>query len=221
MSWIGYFAMIEKVDKFIFLDDVQFSKRSWQQRNRIKTAQGELMVSLSVTSSGKKEQKIIDVELSPEHYSASKLLATVEQSYSKSPYFNELMPAFRNIVNSNTQYLCELNIELITWLNTVFEIKTPIERSSTLKGEGAKADRLADLCQKMGATKYLSAPGSRDYLEESNVFKDCGIEVIYHEYQHPVYKQLWGEFLPYMAAIDLAFNEGPASLSIIKSGVQA
>ena len=96
--------------------------------------------------------------------------------------------------------------------------KTNIYRSSDMQVSGVRADLLVSICQYLKFETYLSAPGSRKYIEESHAFEDAGIQVIYHDYKHPVYKQLFGEFLPYMSIIDLIFNEGESSLEILKCG---
>lgn len=219
MPWIGYFAMIDRVDKFVFFDDVQFSKRSWQQRNRIKTSNGELMITLPVISKGKKDQEIRHVELSADHYSAERVLSTISQNYRKANFYNEYYHEFGEILQTQSRSLCELNISLIEWALKIWGIRTPLLRSSHLKAEGAKADLLADICQKLGAKKYLSAPGSKPYIDESSAFESKNIEVVYHQYLHPSYRQLWGEFMPYMAMIDLIFNEGPLGCDILRRGV--
>lgn len=220
MPWIGYFAMIDRVDQFVFFDDVQFSKRSWQQRNRIKTANGELMLTLPVLTKGKQDQEIRHVKLSPEHHSVSKLTATISQNYRKAPYFAEFFPEFQEILERETTSLCSLNVALIRWAMGIWGIPTKTLESSSVMGAGSKADLLADLCTKLGADRYLSAPGSKEYIDESSAFSERGIQVDYHQYEHPVYRQQWNGFLPYMAMIDLIFNEGNAGVNILRRGVR-
>ncbi len=217
MPWIGYFGMINSVDEFVFLDNVQFSKRSWQQRNKIKTSNGELFLTVSVMTKGQKDQAIKDTLLDKDHFSPEKMLATISQNYSQTKYFNENFPELKSIFLKNQNNLCDLNIELIEFFCSKMGIKTPFLRSSSLGIEGSKADLLSDICLKRDANIYLSAPGSKEYIEESTAFQDKGIQVVYHNYEHPVYHQK-GDFMPYMTIVDLLFNEGPASLGIILSG---
>jgi hypothetical protein len=114
--------------------------------------------------------------------------------------------------------LVDLTIGLILGIQEVLGITTPALRSSALHGEGAKAELLASLCHEVGATEYLSPPGSQDYLDESNAFERAGIPVRYFQFMHPEYPQLFGEFLPNMSCIDMLFNCGERSLSLIESG---
>lgn len=220
LPWIGYFAMIDRVDTFVFLDDVQFSRRSWQQRNRIKTANGELMLSLPVATKGQQDQPIMDVEFNRDHHSPEKLLRTITQSYARAPFFADHQEELGRILQAHASHLCDLNIALIDWLSRAFGITTPTMRSSALGAQGAKADRLADICHRLGADQYLSAPGSQEYIEESAAFAQAGVEVKYHQYEHPIYPQIAGPFLPYMAALDVLFNVGPEAGSVIRQGVR-
>ena len=220
LPWIGYFAMIEIVDTFVFLDSVQFAKRSWQQRNRIKTPKGEHMLTVPVMSKGLSDQLIKDVCINRDEKFDHKFLNTITANYAKSPYYKEYFPEIKSIVERNTNNLCQLNIELITWLMRCLGITTKVLSSSELALDGKKADLLSEICVSLGATNYLSAPGSKAYIDESDAFVSRGIQVSYHHYEHPVYPQLWGEFIPYLCTLDLLFNCGPGSREIVLSGIK-
>ena len=179
------------------------------------------MLTLPVSSKGKQDQLICDVALQVEHYSPKKFLGTISQSYTKAPYYSDYFPGIAKVFELHTGKLADLNIALIEYFCSVLGIKTPTLRSSNLGIEGVKADLLSDICSHLKADKYLSAPGSKEYLDESTAFAEKNIQVSYHQYTHPTYHQLWGDFLPYMAILDLLFNEGPNSLSLIKQGYTA
>ena len=115
-------------------------------------------------------------------------------------------------------HLSELTVELVIWFCKVLGISTQIKYSSKMENIGTKADLLAMLCGQVDATEYVSAPGSREYLEQSDAFEKIGLHVKYHEFDHPVYPQLFGDFTPYMSIVDLLFNVGSDSLSIIRKG---
>jgi hypothetical protein len=89
-----------------------------------------------------------------------------------------------------------------------------------MKATGTKADILADICQQLEADQYISPPGSKEYMATSSAFSDRNIDVLYQDYQHPDYRQLHGDFVPYMSVIDLLFNEGPASRNIMINGIR-
>jgi len=215
--WIGYFSMLDKVETFVFLDSVQFAKRSWQQRNQIKTATGAQWITLPVSSSGRRDQLIREAQISREGAPELKIINGLKTSYSKAPFFSLYSDLIFTELLREKEKLCDLNINLILLFQRLLGIENKkILRSSEMTLEGSKADLLVLICQQLGYQNYLSAPASRDYIEESGAFQQADIEVRYHDYKHPVYRQLFGEFVPYMCIVDLLFNEGPASLSILR-----
>ncbi len=221
LPWIGYFAMIDRVDDFVFLDNVAFDHRSWQQRNRIKTAQGASWLTVPVQAKGNRGQLVKDTQIQYDGGNPlEKIAKTLEHTYGKAAFYREYAPKIIAIFESKPKKINDLNVALIEYFCDAFEIKKKFSSASDLKADGAKADLLANICEEKGADLYISAPGSREYLEESDVFERKNIPYAYHEYKHPQYVQMHGEFIPYMCAADLLFNEGPKSLKIIRSGMQ-
>ncbi len=222
LPWIGYFAMIDRVDEFVFLDSVQFEHRSWQQRNRIKTANGPAWINVPAQVKGNRDATIAGMQVAEREKFLQKNIGAIRQSYGKAAYFKAYADAlFAHIEAGSAEGVGALNMALITWLCQCFGITTPLLRSSALNAAGKKAELLADICGIREARHYLSAPGSKDYIGASDDFEKAGIEVSYHTYEHPVYGQLYPPFEPYMSAIDLLFNCGPESLETLRSGVRA
>jgi len=219
LPWCGYFGLMQAVDIFIFLDSVQFAKRSWQQRNQIKTAKGAQWLTVPVASKGKREQLICEAELDDSSNFASTHRKSIESSYAKAPWFKSLGSALLACIEGQ-KLLADLNIDIIDHCRTLLDIETPLLRSSRMQGRGAKANLLASLCKQVGATEYISVPGSKDYLDESSAFEDIGVPVRYFNYRHPEYPQLFGDFLPYMSVIDMLFNCGDQSADLVRSGVE-
>lgn len=217
LPWSGYFGLMRSVDLFIFLDSVQFAHRSWQQRNQIKTANGAQWLTVPVVSKGRRDQRIDHVEIDVTARFKAKHLATIEQNYRKAAYYQQASEILSPLRDS-CEILADLNICLIKKISAQLGISTPMLRSSKLNGDGAKANFLASLCREVGATEYISPPGSWDYLNDSNAFSQVGIPISYFNYEHPEYPQLFGSFLPYMSIIDMMFNCGQASLSFIEAG---
>lgn len=216
LPWIGYFAMIDRVDEFVFLDSVQFAKRSWQQRNQIKTPNGAQWITMPVSSSGKRDQLIKDTVVSQEGNPGEKIISALKTNYSKAPFFKAHSEPFFSLLRSEKN-LCELNIKVIETAMDILKMPAkPIFRSSEMPVSGARADLLVSISRHLGASRYLSAPGSREYIEESNAFEQAGIDVAYHEYKHPEYRQLFGAFQPYMTVLDLIFNEGERAYEILR-----
>jgi len=219
LPWCGYFGLMQVVDAFIFLDSVQFAKRSWQQRNQIKTAQGAQWLTVPVSSKGKREQLICEAELDNSSNFAGTHRKSIESNYAKAPWFKDLGPALLTCIEGQA-LLADLNIGIIEHCRTLLGIETPLLRSSRMHGSGVKADLLASLCKEVGATEYISPPGSKDYLDESSAFDDIGVPVRYFSYRHPEYPQLFGNFLPYMSVIDILFNCGDQSADLIRYGIE-
>ena len=218
LPWIGYFDLIDQSDIFVFLDSIQFDKRSWQQRNRIKNTNGELLLTVPVLSKRKRDQKIKEVQIDTNQKYLPNHLRTISNNYSKTTYFREYQTEFSELYEHDYKFLADLNITLIKWFAMKLGIQVEFIRSSSLETSGRKVSLLANICEKLSADHYLSPQGSKTYIEENNLFLKNGIRLSYQEFRHPRYKQLWGDFIPYLSIIDLLFNEGEKSLDIIRDG---
>lgn len=218
LPWIGYFGLMRSVDVFIVLDSVQFAKRSWQQRNRIKTANGPTWLSVPVRTRGRREQLIHEVEIDRDGDFPRNHLAALELSYRKAPHFEAYAPKLLDAIGQAELRLVDLTLGLITSIGATLGIATPIRRARELQACGTKAELLAALADEVGADEYVSPPGSHGYLDESDAFQRRGISVRYFEFAHPGYPQRFGDFVPYMSVVDLLFNCGPASASVIATG---
>jgi hypothetical protein len=217
IPWIGYMAMIDTVDEFVFLDSVQFAKRTWQQRNKIKTSNGEHWISIPVKTKDCFSQNIKDAKIVDANKSLSTILKTIKQSYAKAPYFQNVFEILEKSFVGHEESICTLNINIISNFANYLQMDTLFSRSSKLKSKGVRAELLSEICLEKGYTTYLSATGSREYIEESDAFQRKSIEVIYHEFEHPVYDQLHSSFVPYLGFIDMLFNHNSKdSLEIIR-----
>ena len=220
LPWVGWFDLVDQVDLFIILDDVPFSKQSWQQRNRIRTRNGLEFVSVPVKTSGLLGQKIMDCELVDQLF-VLKFLKTIHANYSKAPFFdanfNELVAVMHT--SASSLRLAELNCALISWLAVSLGVSTPMVRASTLGAGGERGEHVASICEHVVAGRYLSTPGAEEYLvEDKHCFEKRGIEVLIHIYEHPEYVQRFSPFIQFASALDLIFNLGPASGEIMRSG---
>ncbi len=219
LPWVGYFGMIDIADVFVFYDDVQFEKQSWQQRNRIKTPQGEAWLSVPIVRNF--GQKINEVKVNNATDWRKNHWQSIYQSYAKAPYFLEYHDKIESIYQKDWEYLSELNIFIIKKMAGLLNVHIPkFLKSSEIKGiEGQKTDRLLAILAKIGADEYITGPGTRDYLETEK-FKEKGIKLWWYEFKHPIYPQIRGEFVPYMSAIDLLFNTGKEAIKYIKEGLK-
>lgn len=212
IPWKGYFDLIRSVDKFIIFDEMQYTRRDWRNRNRIKTPQGLLWLTVPVSCKGKYFQKISETKLSdanwaPDHW------VKITQNYRRAKYFNEIRDLLEPIYfGEHFDYLSQLNLRLIQSICCYLNITTQILNSCDFTLADEKSERLAGLCRQVEATEYLTGPSAHDYLDES-VFHRNGINVKFFDYSgYPVYPQLWGEFEHNVSIIDLLFNCGSSSL---------
>jgi WbqC-like protein family len=220
LPWAGWFDLADQVDLLIVLDDVSFSKQSWQQRNRIRTRDGLIYVTVPVRTAGRLGQRIVDTELAVDG-TVDKLIRTVAQNYSHAAYFSRYFAEFTAVLrrSASAGMLCDLNCGLIRWLSEQLGVVTPQVRSSEWALQGTRGELVAKLCERVGATRYLSPAGSQEYLlEDRDEFDRRGINVDLHVYEHPVYRQCFQPFIPYASVLDLLLNEGDAAGTILRSG---
>lgn len=219
LPWLGYFALMDRVDTFVFLDSVQFERRSWQQRNRIKGPDGLRMLTVPAFKKGLRQQRIDEVRIDPSAGFPEKHVRAIEHAYAGAPHLEPYGPGLSEVLRRHHDRLAGLTIELIQWLAGQLGIATRCVASSSLDATGSKADLLAEICRKLGAERYTSPPGARAYLEDSDAFDRLGIPVIYNDYRHPTYPQLHGAFLSHLSVVDLLFNVGPDSLAVVREGL--
>lgn len=223
LPWVGWFDLVEQSDVTVILDDVQFSKQSWQQRNRIRTPDGLEYLSVPVKTAGRLGQLILDCEL-VEHAFVNKMLKSLQANYAKAPFFEDtiedLAAAMRTAARSGR--LVELNCALISWMANKLGVKSPMIRASTLAVSGQRGEHVAAICERVGADRYLSPAGAESYLmEDIAAFDRRRITVWLHVFEHPTYPQCFSPFMAYASALDLIFNAGAGALEVMRSGRRA
>ena len=214
IPWLGFFEQVYRSDKFVLYDDVQFDKNSWRNRNRIKTPDGPLWLTVPVRQKGHISQTLLETEIVGKNPWPRKHLNSLRSYYTKAPYFKNYIDDFSEILQQEWTYLVDLDIALINYLLEKLGITTSLIRSSELKIPGKKTERLVSLCEELGATTFYEGSAGKNYMEEKR-FEEAGINLEYQDYQHPTYPQLYGEFIPYLSVIDLLFNCGGESLNIL------
>ena len=223
LSWSGWFDLADQVDLLIVLDDVAFSKQSWQQRNRIRTPSGLTYLTLPVRSAGRLGQRILDTELADTAF-VGKFLRTVAQNYARAAHFATHFPKFSAVLEQSAASgrLVDLNCAIIDWLADELDVRTRRVRSSELHISGRRGEYVAKLCEHVGASRYISPVGAEGYLLEDRAeFDKRSITVELHAYEHPTYRQCFQPFIPYASALDLLLNEGPDAAAIMRSGRRA
>jgi len=216
LPWLGYFDKIRRSDIFVFLDNVQFKKNEWQNRNKIKTDQKWQWLTVPVIH--KFSQKINEVEINNTDRWGKKHLNALITNYSKAPFFKDYIDFFEQAYTRSWQLLVDINIHLIQYLNQALGIlNKKVVLSSDYETRKGRTERLVDLCKQLKGDIYLSGRDGAKYLELDE-FKKEGIQVAFQDYKHPIYPQLFGDFEPYLSVVDILFNCGPESLSIISKG---
>jgi hypothetical protein len=215
LPWIGYFDKMRRADVFCYLNDVQYKKNEWQNRNRIKTAQDWQWLTVPVRYHF--PEKINEVRINNTTQWSKKHLQALKTNYSRAPYFKEYISIFEDTLSRDWEFISELNIHLIERLKDALQMqqKTTII-SSELKLREDPTDRLIDICKALGADTYLAGQGGADYMDAAR-FEKNGLKVIMQEFKHPVYSQLFGDFQPHLSIVDLLFNCGPESMDMIRS----
>ncbi|MBW1613246.1 MAG: WbqC family protein [Deltaproteobacteria bacterium] len=214
LPWLGYFDKIDKADIFVLLDTVQYKKNEWQNRNKIKTAHGWQWLTVPVMY--KYPQLINEVMINNKAHWQHKQRQAILSNYKKARYYNQLKEFFEDIFSSSWQFISELNIEVVKRLVRILGIDTPLYVASEL-GESPQDpdERLIAITKRFGADSYLAGMGGRAYMDLDKYNKG-GVKVIFQNFTHPVYNQLFGDFEPFMSVIDLIFNHGDKSLMIIR-----
>lgn len=207
LPWLGYFHQMANADTFIFLDNVQFAKHSWQQRNRVKGPEKEVWLTVPVLNKGRYHQLISEVEIA-DHSWEQGHLKTIKHLYARAPYYQDVIDSLADIYKRHWSKLIDLNLSIIFMLADKLGLSPRFYFSSELNGQGKKVSLLIDLCNKVGATHLLSGQAARAYIEENNLFPHSGITLEYHDFRHPEYPQLHGRFLSHLSVVDAVMNVG-------------
>lgn len=217
IPWKGYFDLIGSVDAFVFLDDVQFTRRDWRNRNKIKTAQGSIWLTVPVVSKGKYEQQIRETEVLQDGWE-KKHLGSLYHSYSKAPFFKNYWQEVESLYAGAPcmKTISDLNWMFASRIMNFLGIETPVFWSHDIPHAGDKEQRLISICKAMDATHYLSGPAAADYIPDG-AFEQACITLEYADYSgYPEYPQLHGAFDPYVSILDLLFNTGDSASDFMK-----
>lgn len=216
LPWLGYLAKWAEADVFVFLDTVQYEKNGWQNRNRIKTRDGAQWLTVPVQA--RLGMPITEVEIDTGQPWAVRHLRTIEHAYARAPGWARHAPALRALLERPWTRLAPLAVASAEWLARAAAITTPVRLASEL---GVTApdptERLVALCRAVGGTTYLAGQDGAHYMDLAR-FADAALEVRIQRYEHPVYAQLHGEFVPLLSALDLLLTHGDETLDILRRG---
>ena len=215
LPWLGYFDKMDQADAFCYLDNVQFKKNEWQNRNRLKTAQGWQWLTVPVRY--RFPQKIIGVQINESVKWQHKHLQSIATNYRKSRYYDEYFPIVESALKQDFDTIAGVNIHMTTQIREILGINSkPVVRSSELSLSEDPTGRLIDICKYFGGDYYLTGQDGYKYMDTEQ-FQKNGIKIITQKFNHPAYPQCFGEFRSHMSIIDLIFNCGPESMNIIRA----
>ena len=206
ISYLGFYNKINKSDVFVILDDVQISKSGWTHRDQIKTINGLEWLTIPVNKI-KEKKKIRQVLINDDKDWRKKHLDLIFENYKNAEFFDEIFKLIRNIYSNKSQKLLDFNINSIKLIFETLNINKKILFLSELKIQGEKNKLLIKILKKLNARYYISGDGARDFLDIKQ-FNENGLKIIFNKFNHPVYKQLHGNFICNLSIIDILFNCG-------------
>lgn len=216
LPWLGFFDKMDQVDCFVLLDNVQYKRREWQNRNRIKTPQG--VQWLTVPVSGEYTAHIAEIAVEQAENWRHKHLESLRHAYHRAPCWAGAAGSLEGLYAAPWEKLSQVNGASIEWLRGRLGVTTPMRWASEMQGLGEDpTGRLVDICRALDAHTYLSGVDGAKYMDLGQ-FAAAGIGVIFQHYEHPVYAQLHGPFASHLSALDLVLNCGSQSGEILRSG---
>lgn len=215
LPWLGFFHKVNMADKYVVLDNVQYRRRYFQNRNKIRTKNGWRWVIVPLEKESRDGLLIKEAKISHANPDwREENLKTIYHSYCKSEYFKRYWDGFKAVYGQDYIFLIDLNINLIGYILENLGLKQEVVFASQLNVSSKKGDLIFDICNSLNATAYVSGISGKDYLDFQK-FHDRGIKLIVQDFHHPLYRQLYEPFIPCMSIIDLLFNYGDKSLDVI------
>jgi len=215
LPYPGFFNKIKEADIFVIGDDAYYSRRYFYNRNKIKTPNGTLMLTVPLIDPERK--KLNEVKIFNETNWKHKHLRSLQTFYRKADYYEDHIPFFEKVYNKNWDLLFDISMETMYYLMEQLGLDIEIYYTSEILKDyefKGKTQRIIDICKILGADEYLSGIGGKNYLEPE-LFEKNGIKLEFQNYKPKKYKQLYGEFIPNLSTIDLLFNMGEKAIDYI------
>ena len=212
LPWYGYIHKLYHSDIFVILDDVQFKKNYFENRNKILTKNGPIWITIPVVSKDRLDNTIRTTKINWHKDWRKKVISTIQQTYSKYSFYDEIKPLLE-IFDIKYETIYELNMAIINFIIKLLDIDTKIIIQSELNTTKHKNDLLLEICQKLDVDKYMMNMNGSDYFEYE-LFKENNIEVIHHDFKHIRYdqKNSSDKFIDYMSFVDIIANIGKDGL---------
>ena len=216
LPWLGFFYKVAKADLFVNCDTLDYSRRSYTQRVNIKTPAGAKWLSLPIVHTGTVGEPINQVRCGGWPDWRERVIDSLHGNYRKAKHVQPIAEELARTIATADENLARFNSALMEYLFQQFQIKTPTIKSSQLNlpPQANPTDWIIAVCHAVGADTFLSGFGGAKYQDEE-AYGKAGIKLIYTDFKHPIYPQLFGEFVPGLSAVDLLFNCGPDSPAIL------
>jgi hypothetical protein len=215
LPWLGYFDKMDRADVFVLLDNVQYKKNEFINRNRIKTAAGWQWITVPVQY--RFPERIDQVAIHDGVNWRRQHAQAILTNYGRAPHFAAYRLFFEELFSRPWERVCDLNAHVVRGLADLLGIRREMPLASAWTLGDDPTGRLVDICERLGADTYLSGAGGQGYLDLAQ-FEAAGIRVVFQAFEHPVYPQRFGPFEPFMSVVDLLFNCGAESLEIVRRG---
>ncbi len=216
LPWLGLFHKISLAETFVYFDQVQYLPKDWMNRNKIRTKDGSILLTVPVLRKGYRDLKTSEIEINNSINWQKKHLRSISLNYKKSPYFENYIPFFEDVYSRKWEFLGDLNEYMLKWFLDELGIKVNFLNAKNFKFQGEKSSLILNMCKKLDASTYIFGTLGKDYANVHE-FEKNNIKLIFQDYNHPKYSQLYNEFVSHLSVIDLLFNHGPKSLEIILS----
>ena len=221
LPWLRYYHKIAAADLFVLLDDIQFEKNGWQNRNKIKGPQGPICLTVPVQNAFGEPINAVRIAANQPRW-AEKHLRAFTMNYAKAPFFEEHRAFLEELYARSWEHLAPLSWEILRYTLETLGIRTPIVRSSELNVPGGATERLIGLCEAVGGDTYLTGAYALDAYLDADALAAAGLKLAIQEWQCPKYRQLYPSqgFVPDLCIFDLLFNEGINALEVLMAGGQ-
>ena len=216
LPWLGLFHKIALAETFVYFDQVQYLPKDWMNRNKIRTKSGSIWLTVPVLRKGYRDLKTSEIEINNSIDWQKKHLRSISLNYKKSPYFENYIPFFEDVYSRKWKFLGDLNEYMLKWFLDELGIKVNFLNANDFKFQGEKSSLILNMCKELNASTYIFGTLGKDYANVHE-FEKNNIKLIFQDYNHPKYSQLYSEFVSHLSIIDLLFNHGPKSLEIILS----
>ncbi|MDY0042495.1 MAG: WbqC family protein [Desulforhabdus sp.] len=217
LPWLGYYEQMVLADVFVHFDDVQFTRQDWRSRNRLKSPAGIKVVAVPVQKHEFSKTLINEIRVVNGQPWNRKLLKQIRAWYAKAEYFDDYFSAFQEILEIRFERLVDLNYALNDLLRNILCIDTPQYLSSEIPNKSEDRNmKIIDICRHHGADLLYEGQSGQNFMD-LDMFRRNGDRVVFQEYRHKPYPQLWGSFESHLSVLDLLLNCGLRSRDIILS----